>query len=237
MRFPGRIWRVLRLDASVYREVARDGATTRQAFLIYVLPAIVLAMAALSDPEAPPITDFGVAVLLVPVLAIFWTSSVQWIGVRVVARPSPYGSLFRSVGFAATASVPGPCGGSGTVAIGAIGWGGLPRVDHPSCVARHQPDPRHQEVVRMPNRRGDPNPGGNSRSGNSYPNIPLTHHPVLLPQIPLPPVQKARRSGPKRNGPVSIDLETAGYAASALSSRYSATRVGVTGLEPVTSRM
>lgn len=102
-KFVGRIWWVIRIDASVYREVARDGAATRQAVLIYVLPAIVVTMAALSDPEAPtPITDFGIALLLVPVVAIFWTSSVQWMGVRVVGGPSPYGSLFRALGFAAS---------------------------------------------------------------------------------------------------------------------------------------
>ena len=95
IEFVKRTWRVLRLDASVYREVARDGAATRQAFLIYVLPALVVAMAALSDPAAPtPITDFGFAVLLVPLLAMFWTSSVQWVGIRVVEDPrSPAASF------------------------------------------------------------------------------------------------------------------------------------------------
>ncbi len=32
---------------------------------------------------------------------------MQWIGVRVIGRPSLHGSLFRALGFAATASVPG----------------------------------------------------------------------------------------------------------------------------------
>ncbi len=71
MIFPVRVWRVLRLDASVYREVARDGAATRQAFFIYVLPAILDTMAALFDPGAPtPTTDFGFAMLIVPVVAL-----------------------------------------------------------------------------------------------------------------------------------------------------------------------
>lgn len=60
MRFPGRIWRVLRLDASVYREVARDGAATRQAIFIYVLPALVAGVAGFfSSEEEAPFTKFG----------------------------------------------------------------------------------------------------------------------------------------------------------------------------------
>ncbi len=122
-------------------------------------------------------------------------------------RPSPYGSLFCSLGFAAMPPPglhPDRCGGSGGVfgVVGvAFGTGGDPEHKRDSAdfdMARYQPDLRDQGVVRMPHRRGDPNPSGNSRSSNSYPNIPLTHHPVLRSQIHLPRVQKTWWASPKK---------------------------------------
>ena len=106
LTFLGRIWRVLRLDASVYREVAKDNDATRQAILIYLLPALLVAVATFFVPEErTPITGFGITVLLVPVLAVSWTSIVRWAGARVVGRPTFYGDLFRTLGFAATAAL------------------------------------------------------------------------------------------------------------------------------------
>ena len=85
MRFPGRIWRVLRLDGSVYREVARDCAATRQAILIYVLPALFAGVAGFfSSDEEAPFTRFGFAVLWAPAGLLFLTTALQWSGRQVL---------------------------------------------------------------------------------------------------------------------------------------------------------
>ncbi len=101
MKFPGRIWRVLRLDPSVYREVARDGAATRQAVLIYVLPALVAGVAGFFNPEqVAPFTEFGFVVLWAPAGLVILPTTLQWSGRQVLGQRARYGELFRTLGFA-----------------------------------------------------------------------------------------------------------------------------------------
>jgi hypothetical protein len=101
MTFPGRIWRVLRLDASVYREVAGDGAATRQAVLIYVFPGLAAGLAGFFNPaEAAPLTRFGFAVLWAPAGLMLLTTSQMWSARRVLGRRAGYGGMFRALGFA-----------------------------------------------------------------------------------------------------------------------------------------
>jgi len=92
---------VLRLDASVYREVAGDGAATRQAVVIYVFPALVAGLAGFFSPEEEaPFTKFGFAVLWAPAGLVTLTSTLRWSGRQIIGRRINYGNLFRALGFA-----------------------------------------------------------------------------------------------------------------------------------------
>ncbi len=101
MTFPGRIWRVVWLDVSVYREVAQDGSATQQAVFIYVFPALVAGLVGfLSTKEAAPFTNLGYAVLWAPAALVSLTSTLRWSGRQIIDRRINYGNLFRAMGFA-----------------------------------------------------------------------------------------------------------------------------------------
>lgn len=94
-----RALRTAMLDASAYRDVARDPAATAQALLIFALTTIAVGIAALHAG----FTGFIVGLVASFIAWVVYAFIVFWIGTSVFGAPTApgsWGALFRTLGFA-----------------------------------------------------------------------------------------------------------------------------------------
>lgn len=112
----GRIWYVLRLDASVYEEVGPDRAATLQAMVIILLAVTLSGVGRALTSENPLL----LLINQIPGALVGWVllaSTIYALGSLIQGRPIDYVGILRVIGFAVA-----PLMLSGIQYVGFLSW-------------------------------------------------------------------------------------------------------------------
>nr|MBI2905609.1 hypothetical protein [Chloroflexota bacterium] len=92
----GRLMRVLRFDASVYREIAADGTAMMQAGIVVTLAALIAALGRFAD-----VGILGVVVVaIVAIVGFFVYSGIATIVSKVLGGKTGFNEMGRTLGYA-----------------------------------------------------------------------------------------------------------------------------------------
>ncbi len=92
----GRLMRVLRFDASVYREIAADGAAMMQAGIVVTLAALIAALGSFSR-----VGILGVIVLaIVTIVGFFVYAAIATVVAKMLGGKTGFNEMGRTLGYA-----------------------------------------------------------------------------------------------------------------------------------------